>query len=205
MHKVPRVKWAECHHHRRCNMNKILSEGLDYHDLEGQLETVVSVDDYAAHMGEDCDIVTLAFIIRSERAGNDLVDWFERGYDWVLDAQVSEGELRPGRYVVFVEMSRRTTVPGRIIELLEDMITLTDIPLKDWTIKIDDEEYPAEEDVLRQVIVLSPHEYRKEEDTVDNEAEEGLNEVRKAAGIPVKQIYNAADTEMLNFKALAGL
>ena len=205
MHKVPRANWAECLHHRRCNMTKILSEGLDYHDLEGQLETVVSVDDYAAHMGEDCDIVTLAFIIRSERAGNDLVDWFERGYDWVLDAQVSEGELRPGRYVVFVEMSRRTTVPERIIELLEDMITLTDIPLKDWTIKIDDEEYPAEEDVLRQVIVLSPHEYRKEEDTVDNEAEEGLNEVRKAAGIPVKQIYNAADTEMLNFKALAGL
>jgi len=55
-------------------MNKILSEGLDWHDLEGQLEKIVSVDDYSAHMGEDCDIVTLAFIIRSERAGNDLVD-----------------------------------------------------------------------------------------------------------------------------------
>ena len=186
-------------------MNKILSEGLDYHDLEGQLETVVSVDDYSAHMGEDCDIVTLAFIIRSERAGNDLVDWFERGYDWVLDAQVSEGELRPGRYVVFVEMSRRTTVPERIVELLEDMITLTDIPLKDWTVKVDDEEYPAEEDVLRQVIVLSPHAYREEEETTDNETEEGLNEVRVAAGLPVKNIYNADDTEMKNFKAMAGL
>lgn len=186
-------------------MNKNLNEGLDYHDLEGQLETVVSVDDYSAHMGEDCDIVTLAFIIRSERAGQDLVDWFERGYDWVLDAQVSEGELRPGRYVVFVEMSRRTTVPKRIIELLNDMETLTDIPVKDWTVNVDDEEYPAEEDVLSQVIVLSPHEYRKEEETDDNEAEEGLNEVRKAAGIPVKNIYNADDTEMKNFKALAGL
>ena len=186
-------------------MTKILSEGLDYHDLEGQLEPVVSVDDYAAHMGEDCDIVTLAFIIRSERAGQDLVDWFERGYDWVLDAQVSEGELRPGRYVVFVEMNRRTTVPARIIELLEDMNTLTDIPVKDWTIKIDDEEYPAEEDVLRQVIVLSPHEYRKEEDVIDTKTEEGLNEVRKAAGIPVKTLYHADDTEMKNFKAMAGL
>ena len=200
MLKLPRDKQAECHHHHRCNMNKIISEGLDYHDLDGQLETVVSVDDYAAHMGEDCDIVTLAFIIRSERAGNDLVDWFERGYDWVLDAQVSEGELRPGRYVVFVEMSRRTTVPGRIIELLEDMVTLTDIPLKDWTVKVDDEEYPAEEDVLRQVIVLSPHEYRKEEDTVDNEAEEGLNEVRVAAGLPVKNKYKP---RLTNFTALA--
>ena len=186
-------------------MTKILSEGLDYHDLEGQLEPVVSVDDYAAHMGEDCDIVTLAFIIRSERAGQDLVDWFERGYDWVLDAQVSEGELRPGRYVIFVEMARRTTVPERIIELLEDMITLTDIPLKDWTVKIDDEEYPAEEDVLRQVIVLSPHAYREESEEVDNETEEGLNEVRVAAGLPVKNIYNADDTEMKNFKAIAGL
>ena len=102
-------------------------------------------------------------------------------------------------------MSRRTTVPERIIELLEDMITLTDIPLKDWSIKIDDEEYPAEEDVLRQVIVLSPHAYREEAEEVDNETEEGLNEVRVAAGLPVKNIYNAADTEMLNFKALAGL
>ena len=183
----------------------ILTEGLDYHDLEGQLEPVISVDDYSAHMGEDCDIVTLAFIIRSQRAGNDLVDWFERGYDWVLDAQVSEGELRPGRYVVFVEMNRRTTVPERIVELLEDLITLTDIPLKDWTVKVDAEEYPAEAEVLSQVIILSPHQYRKDVVDTDKETEEGLNEVRVAAGLPVKTIYNATDTEIKNFKAMAGL
>jgi len=186
-------------------MTKILSEGLDYHDLEGQLEPVLSVDDYSAHMGEDCDIVTLAFIIRSQRAGSDPVDWFERGYDWVLDAQVSEGELRPGRYVVFVEMNRRTSVPERIVELLEDLNTLTDIPLKDWTVKVDDEDYPPEIDILKQVIILSPHQYREDVVDTDNETEEGLNEVRVAAGIPVKTIYNATDTEIKNFKAMAGL
>ena len=95
-----------------------LNEGLDYHDLEGQLEPVVSVDEYAANMGKDSDIVTIAFIIRSEQAGNDLVDWFEKGYDWVLDAQVSEGEISPGKYLVFVELNRRSSVPERIIELL---------------------------------------------------------------------------------------
>ena len=184
---------------------KQLTEGLDYHDLEGQLLPIVTVDEYAAHMGPDSDIVTLAFVIRSERAGNDLADWFERGYDWVLDAQVSEGELAPGKYVVFVEMNRRTTVPARIIELLGDMETLTDLPLKEWTIEIDEEEYPAEEDVIRQVLVLSPHAYREEEGDIDTENEEGLNEVRIAAGLPVKQIYGADDTEMKNFKAMAGL
>ena len=184
---------------------KKLTEGLDYHDLEGQLVPKVSVDEYSAHMGPDADIVTLAFIIRSERAGNDLADWFERGYDWVLDAQISEGELEPGKFVVFVEMNRRTTVPARIVELLEDLTTLTDHPVKDWTVEVDDEEYPAEEEVLRQVIVLSPHVYREEEEVLDTENEEGLNEVRIAAGLPVKNIYNADDTEMKNFKAMAGL
>ena len=186
-------------------MKKLLSEGLDYHDLEGQLEPMVGVDEYSAHMGEDCDIVTLSFIINSQLAGNDLVDWFERGYDWVLDAQVSEGELRPGKYVVFVEMNRRTTVPERIIELLEDLNTLTDIPLKDWVVKVDDEEYPAEEEVLKQVVIMSPHQYREDEEVTEIESEEGLNEVRAAAGLPVKTIYNADDAEIKNFKAMAGL
>jgi hypothetical protein len=98
----------------------ILNEGLDYHDLEGQMLPVVTVDEYAAHMGEDSEIVTLAFTVKSEAAGNDLADWFERGYDWVLDSQVSEGEVKPGQYLVFVEMNRRTSVPKRIIELIDD-------------------------------------------------------------------------------------
>ena len=100
----------------------IINEGLDYHDLEGQLLPQVTVDEYAAHMGNDSEIVTLAFTIRSEAAGNDLVDWFERGYDFVLDAQVSEGEVKPGQYLVFVEMNRRSSVPKRIIELLDDSL-----------------------------------------------------------------------------------
>ena len=139
----------------------ILNEGLNYHDLVGQMIPTVTVDEYAAHMGEDSEIVTLAFTIKSEAAANDLVDWFERGYDWVLDAQVSEGEVKPGQYLVFVEMNRRTSVPKRIIELLDDLETLTALPVKDWTIIVDDEEYSPEEDVLKQVITISPHDYRE--------------------------------------------
>jgi len=110
-------------------MSVILNEGLDYHDLEGQMVPKVTVDEYAAHMGKDSEIVTLAFIIKNKQAGDDLCDWFERGYDFVLDAQVSEGEISPGKYLVFVEMNRRSTVPARIIELLEDLTTLTDLKL----------------------------------------------------------------------------
>jgi hypothetical protein len=180
----------------------ILNEGLEYHDLEGQMLPIVTVDEYAAHMGNDSEIVTLAFNIRSEAAGNDLVDWFERGYDFVLDAQVSEGEVKPGQFLVFVEMNRRSTVPKRIIELLDDLETLTDIPVKDWTIIVDDEEHSPEEDVLKQVITISPHDYREE---VEVEEEE-INEMRERAGLEVKVIHaDKQDAEIKAFKAMAGL
>jgi len=180
----------------------ILNEGLDYHDLEGQMLPVVTVDEYAAHMGKDSEIVTLAFTVKSEAAGNDLVDWFERGYDWVLDAQVSEGEVKPGQYLVFVEMNRRTSVPKRIIELLDDLETLTALPVKDWTVIVDDEEYSPEEDVLKQVITISPHDYRETEEV----EEEEINEMRERAGLDVKPIHaDKQDADIKAFKSMAGL
>jgi len=180
----------------------ILNEGLDYHDLEGQMIPTVTVDEYAAHMGNDSEIVTLAFTIKSEAAGNDLVDWFEKGYDFVLDAQVSEGEVKPGQFLVFVEMNRRSSVPKRIIELLDDLETLTAIPVKDWTIIVDEEEYSPEEEVLKQVITISPHDYREEEEV----EEEEINEMRERAGLEVKVIHaDKQDAEIKAFKSMAGL
>jgi hypothetical protein len=180
----------------------ILNEGLEYHDLEGQMLPIVTVDEYAAHMGNDSEIVTLAFTVKSEAAGNDLVDWFERGYDWVLDAQVSEGEVKPGQYLVFVEMNRRSSVPKRIIELLDDLETLTAVPVKDWTIVVDDEEHSPEEDVLKQVITISPHDYRETEEV----EEEEINEMRERAGLDVKAIHaDKQDADIKAFKSMAGL
>lgn len=186
-------------------MRKNISEGLDYHDLEGMLQPTISVDEYASKMGKDSEIVTLAFVIRSENAANDLVDWFERGYDYVLDAQVSDGELTPGKFLVFVELSRRSTVPANIVELLSDLETLTDIKLAEWVVRLGDEEYEADEEVLKQVLTISPHEYRESEDAIEAESEEGLNEMRKAAGLPVKKLYACNDPELKNYLAMAGL
>lgn len=183
-------------------MSKILNEGLDYHDLEGIVIPRVTVDEYAAQMGKDSEIVTIAFIVKNKQAGEDLSDWFERGYDFVLDAQVSDGELSSGKYLVFVEMNRRTTVPERIITLLDDLETLTDIPLKDWTVIVDDEEYEPDAEILKQVITISPHQYREE---VEPDEEE-LNEMRERAGLEVKAIHvNKQDAEIKAFKAIAGL
>ena len=178
----------------------IVNEGLDYMDMEHQIEPHVSVDEYSAKMGKDSDIVTLAFIVKSEAAGNDLVDWFERGYDWILDSSLSEGELSPGKYLVFVEMKRRTKVPERIVELLDDLETLTGMTVDEWVVTIDEQDYPADAEILKEVITISPHEYREE-----NEEEKELNEMRHRAGLDTVSSYGEPDSELKAFISMAGL
>jgi len=179
---------------------RIINEGLDYLDMVDQIEPTVSVDEYSAKMGKDSDIVTLAFTVNSEAAGNDLADWFERGYDWVLDANISEGELSPGKYLVFVEMKRRTKVPEHIIELIEDLETLTGLDVKEWTVNIDEEDYDADAEVLKQLIPISPHEYREE-----HEDEEDLNEMRHRAGLDTVNLHGEPDSDLKAFISMAGL
>jgi len=179
---------------------RIINEGLNYLDMVDQIEPTVSVDEYAAKAGRDADIVTLAFTVNSEAAGNDLVDWFERGYDWIIDASISEGELSPGKYLVFVEMKRRTKVPERIVELIDDLETLTDLKIKDWTVNINEEDYDADTEVLKQKITISPHEYREQ-----NEDEEELNEMRHRAGLDTVNLHGEPDSELKAFISMAGL
>jgi hypothetical protein len=178
----------------------IIKESLDYMDMVGQIEPKVSIDEYAAKMGPDHEVVTLSFIVKSSLTGEDLVSWFEKGYDFVLDASTSEGELAPGKYVVFVEIDRRSKVPQRIIEMLTDLETLTDMPVNEWKVKIDDTDYAASEDIIREKVILNPNEYKAEK-----EKEKELNEMRIAAGLEPKKLYDSKDALLQNFIMSAGL
>ena len=178
----------------------IINESLDYLDMEGQVKDTVTVDEYAAKMGQDKDIVTLTFTVSSKLAAEDLVAWFERGYDWVLDASVSDGELEPGKWLVFVEMERRSKSPDRIVTLLDDLETLTGLKLKDWNVEVEGDEVDADPELIRQKMILNPNQYKdKTEGT-----EEQMNEMRIRAGIEPKVSY-VEDEYIKNLKAIAGM
>jgi hypothetical protein len=179
-------------------MKRILTEFFNYKYLNKKIDPTINLDEYAANMGDDDEIVTLAFTVKGQQASEDLVDWFERGYDYVLDSEVSDGQVTKGKYLVFVEMNRRTTVPERIVELIEDLETLTNLPVEDWTIIIDKEEYTADVEQLKQVIILSPSKYRQVH-------EEDLNEMRERAGLEPQKIFKEQDSLLKDFISKAGL
>ena len=179
----------------------ILNESLDYLDMEDQVDDLITVDEYASKMGRDEDIVTLTFSVNSKLAATDLVTWFERGYDFVLDASVSDGELEPGKWLVFVEMDRRMKVPNRIITLLSDLETLTGMKLKDWTVEIDGDEYDADEEIIRQKMILNPNEYEEKRQVSEVE----INEMRTLAGLETELRYDPKDDYIRSLQAMAGL
>ena len=120
----------------------------------------------------------------------------------MLDASISDGELEPGKWLVFVELDRRSKVPNRIITLLSDLETLTELELKDWNVDIEGDTYDADEDTIREHMVLNPNEYEMEKGTEENDEE--LNEMRLRAGLEPKTSY-VEDEYIKNLKAIAGM
>lgn len=146
------------------------------------MKPTIHVDEFSSKMGDDADIIVLSFFVRDKEAARDLVAWFEKGYDFVLDADRSPGEIKPNRYLVYVEMRRRSSAPDNIELLLDDLGTLTEFDPGDWMVHYDGGTWPWNPDRFRDTVPLTPDAYgrRKEKD---------LNEWRDAAGIPVKKIY----------------
>lgn len=104
-----------------------LNEGLLAGDLKSLVDNIFEVDSYSSKMGDDKDIVVLAFTVNSQAPANDLVEFVENGYDFVLDADVSPGELNDGKYKVFVEIERNRRVHEQILELLNGIQNLTEV------------------------------------------------------------------------------
>ena len=102
-----------------------LFESLEFKDMEGLLKPTIHVDEFSSKMGDDDDIIVVSFFLRDAQAAKDLMNWFEKGYDFVLDADRSPGELKPNRYLVYVEIRRRSTAGGNVETLLSDLNTLT--------------------------------------------------------------------------------
>lgn len=91
------------------------------------VDNIFEIDSYASKMGSDQDIVVLSFTVESQKPAEDLVNFCERGYEFVLDADSTPGELNDGKYKVFVELERNRHVPEQIMELLDGVGKLTEI------------------------------------------------------------------------------
>ena len=101
--------------------------GLRQGDLKDMMDNIFEIDSFSSKMGDDKDIVTLSFSLKENSAAKDLMNFLERGYGFILDADVTSGEQSDGTYKVFVEMPRDKDVYENILELVDGVKSLSEM------------------------------------------------------------------------------
>ena len=107
---------------------KYITESLRANDLRHFVKKVFEIDSYKSKIGDDEDIVVVAFTVDSEDPAKDLENFIEMGYDFVLDADITPGEMDDGKYRVFVELERSKHVALQINTILDGVKKLCDEP-----------------------------------------------------------------------------
>ena len=137
-----------------------LSEGLRRGDLKELVSNVFTVDQFKSKMGEDEDVIVLGFKVDDKFPATDLMEFLERGYPFILDADMSSGEEQDGKYQVFVEIERTPKLPGQLQHLFSGISQLTDC--YDWRFRYQRAPHSVpftEQDILEN-IPMSPAEYK---------------------------------------------
>ena len=138
-----------------------LNEELLAGDLKMLVDNIFEIDSYASKMGSDKDIVVLSFNVESLAPAKDLVRFLERGYDFVLDADSSPGELDDGRYKVFVEIERNKRIAEQISELLYGLKELTEVDNFKFRYYKSFHSIPADEVNLRETVPSNKDAYEQ--------------------------------------------
>lgn len=194
-----------------------LFEGLEYGDLARLVHPELHADEFKSKMGEDKDIVVLSFKVTDKEPALDLVNFIEKSYDWVLDADASAGELDDGDFLVFAELERTPEVTDNIMEMIGDIINLTDQDIGEWAFQY--QKAGRKSELTREALAQIPGtpeayvtkfgEDEPEEaggdiddELSDEESAPGLDKMQEAAGVPMKRRAPVNDfTESLRIAA----
>ncbi len=137
----------------------LVNEGLKAGDLEGVVHKRFSVDQYKSKMGDDRNIMVLAFSVDGQAPAKDLERFAETGYKEVLDADATPGSLEDGKHRVFVEFARVENVDQHIRKFLDDLSKLTNIETFEFTYHKDSIPFEASAKNLADIIPRTAEAY----------------------------------------------
>ena len=175
-------------------------EGLEQGDLKRLVKSELHIDEFKSKMGTDEDIIVLSFKVREKEPANSLMSFFETGYDFVLDSDVSSGVMDDGEYIVFVEIERSVDAADRIMQLVDDLLNLTDQDIADWKFQYrkNSKQYDLSLDNVANIVPLTPEFYSKQYKDSDEE----ITAMQEAARVPIRRTAPVNDwTEQLRVEA----
>jgi hypothetical protein len=154
---------------------------LEKGDLKRLVHNELHIDEFQSKLGDNKDVIVLSFKVAGKEPAADVGGFVEKGYDWILDADVSAGEMNDGNYIVFVEVPRDADAPDNIIAMMSDLMNLTEQDLDEWRVRYyhSTEEHALDKETLTKLIPLSPEEYERKYGRKE------IDQLKNAAGVKV--------------------
>jgi hypothetical protein len=139
----------------------LVNEGLKAGDLDGVVSKRFSVDQFKSKMGDDKNIMVLAFTVDGMAPAKDLERFAETGYKEVLDADATPGTLEDGKHRVFVEFARVEAVDQHVRKFLDDLKKLTNIETFEFTYHKRTVPFEASAKNLADILPRTPEAYNQ--------------------------------------------
>lgn len=149
---------------------------LQQNDLRDLVSEVIEIDSDKSKMGSDSDIITITFSTISRESAQDLTNFFERGYTFVLDADATPSEQTDGTYKVFVELERDKQAGENIMELANGVANLADVKLR-FRYHKEFRSQDLTQEALEEVMPLDPDLYGVDQKGMNEDNE--LNNYKK--------------------------
>ena len=169
-----------------------LFEGLKENDLARLIRDDIFIDEYSSKMGENKDVITTSFKITDREPANDLVSFLEKSYDFILDADVSQGEKTDGDYLVFFEVERTTDYPQQLMTILQGVSQLSGISEWNFKYKNSDNKYPASKLTITEKVPLTPQLFNQH-----LEESQWINKYKSIARVPATGSWDFYDSVKL--------
>tara|TARA_B110000858_G_scaffold114209_1_gene130511 strand:- start:277 stop:990 length:714 start_codon:yes stop_codon:yes gene_type:complete len=128
-------------------------------DLRDLVEDIFEIDSYQSKMGDDKNIITISFNVADKKPAEDLANFLEKGYEFILDADVTSGEQADGKYKVFVEIQREKGASDNINEMLDGVKKLSAVESFKFRYYKDFQSKPATLEQMEQDIPIDPDMY----------------------------------------------
>ncbi len=111
-----------------------LKEGMRQKDLDDLVLPLLSIDEYVSKIGDDKEVIVVAFFVEDEDPAKDLSRFIDRSVTDILDTDVSPAPNEEGYFLVFLEAKRDKKFVKMLLQVLDEIKNL--VNLDKWTFKV---------------------------------------------------------------------
>lgn len=99
--------------------------GVRHGEMKDVVTNTISIDEYTPKLGQNHEIIVVAFFVVDELAAYDLDDFIDKSTIELLDSEVSPYPNQDGEWAVFIEFKRHSGFWIKFLRLVKDIENLT--------------------------------------------------------------------------------